>query len=273
MSYNQTAGPSTPGRGLPSYGRPSESIQTQQRSSSGSGIGNDSSFSRTSALRNTPGPQPSQSSFGFGGMREMSTPKQVRWEDAPSSPITNQPISNSAQQQQQQPPSQRYPFTLQYVGGQYPQQQQQQQQYQGSQQQPQHQQAQVQKFQPWTSSAATPLAQRTSPNSSFNRSFSSSFSTPGPNQSQVSSTASPATAPGTRSIFNNVSTAVASRPAAVAKPPPAAPKAQQNIAVASGSTAVKTSYPAIVSRIKWNSLALILLWLVPRSAPVSRSYW
>jgi type II secretory pathway pseudopilin PulG len=265
MAYDQRAGPSTPGRGLPSsFGRPSESVYTQQRSSSGSGggIGNDSGVLRSSALRSTPGPQTTQSSFGFGGMRDASTPKSVRWEDAPSSPMVQQPAFTPAQQHQQQ------------------QQQQQQNQQQNQQQQmmmqQQQQQMQTQKYQPWSSSTVTPLpAQRTSPNTSFQRSFSSSLTAPGPTQSQTPSFSSSIAVHPSRSAFNTVaaSTAVVSKSSsAVTRPPPAASGTPPQSTAAKGE-GVTRSYPAIVSRMKWNVLALVLLWLGPRISAVGRLYW
>lgn len=245
-------------------------------------MGNDSGVLRSSALRSTPGPQTTQASFGFGGMREVSTPKSVRWEDALSSPITQQPVVNPGQQQQQ--PASQYPFSLQYTGDQQhqsQQQQQQQQQLQRDQQQQQmvHQQpVQYQKTQPWTSSAVTSLpAHMTPPNSSYQRSSSSSLPASGPDQSQTTPSVSSSTVvQPSRSVFNTVAvptSAVASKPSsAIGRPSPSASSTPPQ-STAAERAVVTTSYPAIVSRLKWNFVALVLAWLGPRTSLVGRVYW
>lgn len=285
MAYEQVAGPSTPGRGLASFERPYESLEQQQQQRHPSGFGRDAtsssfdtSLGRSSSMRNLSA-GPSSTGYGFGGMREISTPKSVRWEYAQSTPAPQQPApAAAAPSSQYQPPSQ-FPFSLQYSGMQQTSQQQQQQQsYQQSQQQSQPSQiyqSQMQKFQPWSSSNAGPQNQQTTtPNSSFQRSLSSSFSTAGPNQSQVEPSSSSHSVQPTRSAFHNTSSPNTSSftPLVITKSAqPPAPSSNAQIKI--NDKLVVASRPAIVSRIKWNVAALVLAWFGPGFAIASRLYW
>lgn len=277
MAYEQAGGPSTPDRGgFASFGRPYESFEQQQKHSSGFGRETtsnsspfESSLTKNSSLRKLSS-GPSTSGFVFGGMREMSTPKSVRWEDAQSTPAPQQPVAASAAAPSSQylPPSQ-FPFSLQYSG------KQQQQSLQLSQPQSQAS-AGMQQFQPWSSSNPGPQNQQTTttPNTSFQRSFSSSFSLTGPSQSQIVPSASSQSVQPTRSAFNNTSSSNAPNiaPLAITRPSQKSNPASTP-PLKSSDKVIIASRPAIVSRIKWNVAALLLAWFIPRFGIASRLYW
>ncbi|UZJ54922.1 hypothetical protein CBS101457_004242 [Exobasidium rhododendri] len=259
MAYTQPGGPSTPGRGYPSLGGPSDSYLHQQRdpSSSGSQMSKSASFSndsnqlRSSSMRNLGATQSPQAAFGFGGMREASTPKSVRWEDASTSRQPSTPFQSS---------SSSFTFNQQpNTGAQHLQQQ-------------QSNSAHLQ--QATSSSLALQQPQRGSPQSTFPiQSSVTSLSTPEPSKARLASASSQLTTlQQSRSAFHSPTKAQAipsASPLAVQKTTPPPVKVMHAVSKES----VIASRPAILARLRWNVLALLLSWIGPRIGPVGRIYW
>jgi hypothetical protein len=279
----------------------------QPSSSSAAGVPRQSSF--RNLRRSTSGGNGlnAGSSFGQSSHLDATTPKTVRWEDAPEFPI---------QQQQQRTPSQfpaqssfgssfhSQPFTSQQAGP-Y-----QQPQYPYSSPQSTNQgygynqnmnnsfgQQRSSNFgassSPYQLSSSTniypsqtPL--RTQQSNQFGSNSTSAQNNPFALAPQSSSAVTQTGNTLAKSAFNT-SLASLSRPLSVSTTPARATvsKAASIVKQATSQTpllnanqsaippkeSVITPKSAIVNRIKWNLAALLLNWLVPRFQPVATSYW
>jgi hypothetical protein len=262
MAYEQAGGPSTPGRSQFTSNNPSDyNHQYQQRTLSGSGpqlssssaFGNEYSLPRSSSMRSINTSQSMQGNFGFGGMREASTPKSVRWEDASQSHAPSTPFQNSAS-------SSSFGFNYQ--------------QPVGAQELQLRQSATNNHSQPNSSSQPVQQMQRFTPQPSLPNQF--SLSTTDPNQARLAASTSsdPAASQNTRSAFNGTFTSPSKTP--VAGPRPAAPRYPQAPAVnhqKDSKDVVIASRPAILARIKWNVIVLLVSWAAPYVGPTGRLYW
>lgn len=260
MAYEQAGGPSTPGRGYASFGRPTESFQQpQQRTPSGSGtllsssttFGHDFTLHRSSSMKSlNASTQSPHAGFGFGGMRETSTPKSVRWEDAQSSLTpqnANTPFQASA-----------YPSSSSSFGFSY-------QQPMGS-QQSQQQPNPMHQMQPYMSSRSPQQLPQATPQTSSSLSAS--------NQAHSnSSSSSTALQQSHSAFFRSVGQATALvKPSS--SPKSTQPTTSKPATLDEGNRdVVIASRPAILARLKWNVLALLFCWLAPHTTLVSRMYW
>lgn len=227
-------------------------------------------------MRSIPAAQSGNTStFGFGGMRESpAAPKTVRWEDAPSTPI-----------QEQQTPS-IYPHlgsSLQNFNFQTSHSAQIISQYQTPSYQSNSQSAnqfQSTSFQPnaTQSNSSSLQLQKTPPQqqySSFSNSFSSPITLSNASKSQEPRSSSSALQQ-TPSVFNRV-TAKGSQSLSYRSPAqqssPVAPRSSAPPKADTMASTVVLSRPAVLSRIKWNVLAMLACWLVPRFSLMGRVYW
>ncbi|PWN38420.1 uncharacterized protein FA14DRAFT_171117 [Meira miltonrushii] len=250
-------------------GSPQQPI-TSFRQPEQSGTPRQSSF--RNLRRSTSGGNPISAAFGQGSHLDTTTPKSVRWEDAPEFPMqqyqqpTNQgfgsstsysqSLSNSFGQQQRSSTfgASRSPYQLSNsTTNIYPNIYPSQPPMQPQQNKP-AEQNQFAAFAPQSSLAVT-QTNNTPAKSAFNSSL-ASLSRP----LSVSTTPARATVSKAASIVKQATTTQTPlpNPSQNAHPP---------------KEAVITPRSAIVNRIKWNLAALLLNWFLPRIHPITTSYW
>lgn len=296
-----------------SYQQPygsSLSAATQQDMSHPSFSSPQAGLPRSSSFRNgRRGPSGGSPSAGFGfsvydtvagAAPATSTPKTVRWDDAPQVPLQQSSAGSVSGPHHRSSPTAHY---QQQYGNMYPTQQQQQHPYQLQQltsYQPSFP-SQQQHYNPYDLTAGIQTPQRSqqasmaggrtgvndAPSAQQQKSSTALTQSLSSQNASLWQTPTPQTPPQTKSAFSS-SMARLTQPITMSSAPARAvapsqvtkPAAQMSTTPAAGlqttavaRDAVITTRSAIVTRVKWNVVALIVNWLVPRFGPVRAAYW